>query len=142
SFSISHAKFALGGSEYRFTLSAVRGQPGGAHLTFTFVAPGTSALHVKCKGTVRACTATVPLPRGGLSNRQVHIELPGTSSKRPTVSVSPGSSRGSFSITHRRFALRGCEYRCTLNAARGQPIAAHLTLKLGGRVRAGRARAR
>jgi hypothetical protein len=35
-YSISGARFALGGSEYRFTLNAVRGNPGGSHLTLTF----------------------------------------------------------------------------------------------------------
>jgi hypothetical protein len=35
-YSISRAQFALGGSEYRFTLNAVRGNPRGSHLTLTF----------------------------------------------------------------------------------------------------------
>jgi hypothetical protein len=33
---ISNRRFALGGSEYRFTLNAVRANPRGAHLTLTF----------------------------------------------------------------------------------------------------------
>jgi hypothetical protein len=35
-YSITRARFASGGSEYRFTLSAVRGNPRGSRLTFTF----------------------------------------------------------------------------------------------------------
>lgn len=35
-YSISRARFASGGSEYRFTLNAVRGNPRGSHLTLTF----------------------------------------------------------------------------------------------------------
>ena len=33
---ISQRRFALGGSEYRFTLNAVRANPRGVHLTLTF----------------------------------------------------------------------------------------------------------
>lgn len=33
---ISQRRFALGGSEYRFTLNAVKANPRGAHLTLTF----------------------------------------------------------------------------------------------------------
>jgi hypothetical protein len=36
-YSVTRAGFVSGGSEYRFTLSAVRGNPRGARLTFTFV---------------------------------------------------------------------------------------------------------
>jgi hypothetical protein len=35
-YSITRARFASGGSEYRFTLSAVRSNPRGSRLTFTF----------------------------------------------------------------------------------------------------------
>jgi hypothetical protein len=35
-YSISKARFASGGSEYRFTLSAVRSNPRGSHLTLKF----------------------------------------------------------------------------------------------------------
>jgi hypothetical protein len=35
-YSITRARFASGGSEYRFTLGAVRGNPRGSRLTFTF----------------------------------------------------------------------------------------------------------
>jgi hypothetical protein len=35
-YSISRARFALGGSEYRFTLNAVRSNPRGSRLTLTF----------------------------------------------------------------------------------------------------------
>jgi hypothetical protein len=35
-YSITGARFATGGSEYRFTLNAVRGNPRGSRLTFIF----------------------------------------------------------------------------------------------------------
>jgi hypothetical protein len=35
-YSISRARFALGGSEYRFTLNAVKANPRGSRLTLTF----------------------------------------------------------------------------------------------------------
>ncbi len=35
-YEISHPRFALGGSEYRFTLNAVQANPRGSHLTLTF----------------------------------------------------------------------------------------------------------
>jgi hypothetical protein len=83
---------------------------------------------VKCRGTERACSATVSLS-GGASNKPVTIELPGTSWRAPSVSVSPASSRGAYSISRARFASGGSEYRFTLNAVRGNPRGSHLTLK-------------
>ena len=35
-YSITRARFASGGSEYRFVLNAVRANPRGSHLTFAF----------------------------------------------------------------------------------------------------------
>ena len=35
-YSITRPRFAVGGSEYRFTLNAVRSNPRGSHLTLTF----------------------------------------------------------------------------------------------------------
>jgi hypothetical protein len=83
---------------------------------------------VRCRGTERACSATVSLA-GGASNRLVRIELPGTSWRSPSVSVTPASSRGAYSISGARFALGGSEYRFTLSAVRGNPRGSHLTLR-------------
>jgi hypothetical protein len=82
---------------------------------------------VRCRGSERACSATVSLA-GGASNKLVRIELPGTSWRAPSVSVSPASSRGAYSISRARFALGGSEYRFTLNAVRANPRGSRLTL--------------
>jgi hypothetical protein len=97
------------------------------------LAPGSAAgagktTTVKCRGSERACSTTVSLA-GGASNKLVSIELPGTSWRNPTVSVTPASSRGAYSISRARFASGGSEYRFTLNAVRGNPRGSHLTLK-------------
>jgi hypothetical protein len=42
SFSISHAAFRLGGSQYRFTLNAVAGNPRSARIIILFAAGATS----------------------------------------------------------------------------------------------------
>ncbi|HET8980912.1 MAG TPA: hypothetical protein VFN87_22355 [Solirubrobacteraceae bacterium] len=43
SFSISRARFLLGGSEYRFTLSAVRGNPRSARIILLFASSASVA---------------------------------------------------------------------------------------------------
>jgi hypothetical protein len=96
------------------------------------LAPGSAAgagktTTVRCRGSERVCTATVSLA-GGASNKLVRIELPGTSWRTPSVSVTPASSRGAYSISRARFALGGSEYRFTLNAVRGNPRGSHLSL--------------
>jgi len=87
----------------------------------------TKARVVSCRGTEQLCKASVSLS-GGASNQLVRIELPGTSWRAPSVSVAPKSSQGAYSITKKRFALGGSEYRFTLNAVRSNPRGAHLTL--------------
>ncbi len=103
----------------------------GACLASALTAAGTEAATkakiLGCRGSERLCTATVSLT-GGASNQLVRIELPGTSWRAPSVSVTPKSSRGAYSITHKRFALGGSEYRFTLNAVQSNPRGAHLTL--------------
>jgi hypothetical protein len=129
-YSISSARFTLGGSAYRFILNAVRGNPQNARLTLTFRAPGSArpnTAKVACRGSERVCSASVSIA-GGASNRLVMIELPGTSWRSPSVSVSPASSRGAYSITSGRFTLGGSEYRLILNAVRANPRGSHLTL--------------
>jgi len=96
-------------------------------LTATDTLAATKARTVGCRGTERLCTATVSLS-GGASNQLVRVELPGTSWRAPSVSVTPKSSRGAYSISHKRFALGGSEYRFTLNAVQSNPRGAHLTL--------------
>jgi len=86
----------------------------------------TKARVVKCTGTERVCEATVSIA-GGASNQAVRIELPGTSWRAPHVSVTPKSSRGAYSISNKRFALGGSEYRFTLNAVRSNPKGARLS---------------
>ena len=87
---------------------------------------------VMCRGSERMCTATVSLA-GGASNKLVKIALPGTSWRRPTVRVTPSSSRGAYSISHAAFALGGSEYRFTLNAVKANPRGSHLTLTFSKR---------
>jgi hypothetical protein len=82
---------------------------------------------VACRGSERVCSASVSIA-GGASNRLVMIELPGTSWRSPSVSVSPASSRGAYSISSARFTLGGSEYRLVLNAVRANPRGSHLTL--------------
>jgi hypothetical protein len=87
----------------------------------------SATVKVTCRGTERLCKAVVGIA-GGASNRRVVVMLPGTSWKKPTVTVSPRSSRGAYLLSQRRFAVGGSEYRFTLNAVRGNPRGAHLTL--------------
>jgi hypothetical protein len=82
---------------------------------------------VRCRGSERACSAAVSLA-GGASNKLVLIQLPGTSWRAPSVSVSPASSRGAYSLSQRRFTLGGSEYRFVLNAVKSNPRGARLTL--------------
>jgi hypothetical protein len=94
------------------------------------LAPGSAAgasATVRCRGSERACSATVSLA-GGASNKLVRIELPGTSWRSPTVRVSPASSKGAYSISRAGFASGGSEYRFTLSAVRSNPRGSHLTL--------------
>ena len=95
------------------------------------VAAGKSTA-VTCRGSERKCTATVSLA-GGASNKLVKIALPGTSWRRPTIRVTPSSSRGAYSISHAAFALGGSEYRFTLNAVKANPRGSHLTLTFNKR---------
>jgi hypothetical protein len=81
---------------------------------------------VKCRGSKRVCSASISIA-GGASNKLMMIELPGTSWRSPSVSVSPASSRGAYSITSRRFTLGGSVYRFILNAVRSNPRSARLT---------------
>jgi hypothetical protein len=67
-----------------------------------------------CKGT-STCTAAFSL-RGGASNEKLVIQLPGTSFRKPRVSVSPSSLKGAYSLTHGKFQLGGSEYTVRLNA--------------------------
>jgi hypothetical protein len=102
----------------------------GAYVAFALApvsATGASTT-VRCRGTERACSATVSLA-GGASNKLVTIELPGTSWRPPSVSVTPASSRGAYSISRARFVSGGSDYRFTLSAVRGNPRGSHLTLK-------------
>lgn len=103
----------------------------GAYLAATIAAgsadAATRAQVVTCRGTERVCNASVSLA-GGASNKAVKVELPGTSWRRPSVRVSPRSSRSAYSISRGRFALGGSEYRFTLNAVRANPRGARLTL--------------
>ena len=103
----------------------------GAYLALALLPGGADASSqsaaVGCHGSERLCTASVSLA-GGASNKLIRIELPGTSWRRPSVRVSPASSRGAYSITKARFALGGSEYRFVLNAVRANPRGSHLTL--------------
>jgi hypothetical protein len=81
---------------------------------------------VTCRGSERLCSASVSLA-GGVSNKLVMIGLPGTRWRSPSVSVSPASSRGAYSITSARFTLGGSVYRFILNAVRSNPRSARLT---------------
>jgi hypothetical protein len=67
-----------------------------------------------CNGT-STCTAAFSL-RGGASNEKLVIQLPGTSFRKPRVSVSPSSLKGAYSLSHGKFQLGGSEYTVTLNA--------------------------
>jgi hypothetical protein len=112
----------------RATISACLG---GAFLAAA-VATGSAdaaskTVTVTCRGSERVCNASVSLA-GGAGNKLVKVELPGTSWRRPSVRVTPPSSRGAYSISRGRFALGGSEYRFTLNAVKANPRGSHLTL--------------
>jgi hypothetical protein len=87
----------------------------------------SKATTVVCRGSERMCSASVSLA-GGASNKLVVIELPGTSWRAPSVRVTPASSRGAYSISHRRFTLGGSQYRFVLSAVRSNPRGSRLTL--------------
>lgn len=103
----------------------------GAYLAVTIAAGSAAAAGkvetVTCRGSEQVCKASVGLA-GGASSRLVKVELPGTSWRRPSVRVSPASSRGAYSISRGRFALGGSEYRFTLNAVKANPRGSRLTL--------------
>jgi hypothetical protein len=82
---------------------------------------------VKCVGNGWFCGATVSLA-GGASNKQVTINLTDTDFVRAQVRVTPGSSRGAFSITKASFAQGGSVYRFTLNAVKANPKNAKIIL--------------
>ena len=79
--------------------------------------PGTAAAKTvskTCKGS-STCTASFSL-RGGASNEKLVIELPGTSYRRPRVSVSPSSLRGAYALSGGKFTTGGSVYTVTLSA--------------------------
>lgn len=82
---------------------------------------------VKCVGNGWFCGATVSLA-GGASNKKVTINLTDTDFSRVAVRVTPGSSRGAFSISQAGFRLGGSEYRFTLNAVSSNPKDARIIL--------------
>ncbi len=101
-----------------------------AALVATLAAASASAAKtrtVTCRGTEMLCKAQVSLA-GGASNLNVVVKLPGTSWRKPTITVTPRSSRGAYSITKARFALGGSIYRFVLNAVLANPKGSHLTL--------------
>jgi hypothetical protein len=77
-------------------------------------AAGAKTVTRMCRGA-SSCTAGFSL-RGGASNVKLVIELPGTSYRRPRVSVTPSSLRGSYDLSGGKFQLGGSEYTVTLNA--------------------------
>ncbi len=82
---------------------------------------------VKCTGTANFCGATVKLA-GGASNVAVTVNLTDTDFTLVGVRVIPGSSRGSYNLSHKGFALGGSVYHFTLNAASGNPSNARIIL--------------
>jgi hypothetical protein len=103
-----------------------------AYLAAATVAPGgadaaSKAQVITCRGSEQVCKASVSLA-GGASNKLIKVALPGTSWRRPSVGVTPASSRGAYSISRAQFFLGGSEYRFTLNAVRANPRGSHLTL--------------
>jgi hypothetical protein len=103
----------------------------GSFLAAAIAAGGANAAGkaqaVTCRGSEQTCQASVSLA-GGASNKPVKVELPGTSWRRPSVRVTPASSRGAYSISRARFALGGSEYLFTLNAVKANPRGSRLTL--------------
>jgi hypothetical protein len=81
--------------------------------------PGTAAAKTvtkTCKGPPGGtCTAAFSL-KGGASNETLVIELPGTSYRKPRVSVSPSSLKGAYDLSGGRFRLGGSEYTVKLSA--------------------------
>lgn len=64
-FSITHAAFRLGGSQYRFTLNALRSNPRGARLVLLFgTATASPPLRSKPPGTWRGATAIFNVGEG------------------------------------------------------------------------------
>lgn len=119
-YRISGARYALGGSAYRFTLqprpSAIDGY---ASMTFTNPSRPQSGPRsvVRCLGKDDVCTAHVSL-RGGASNKRIRVMLPGTNLKLAAGAraVTPASSRGVYSIGRGAYSLGGSVYSFNLNA--------------------------
>jgi hypothetical protein len=83
---------------------------------------------VTCHGTGDFCGASIALPRRGISNEQVTVNLTDTDFSLVNARVSPADSKGSFDVSHARFSEGGSLYEFTVSAAAGQPRDARIIL--------------
>jgi hypothetical protein len=111
-------------NRYLIPVAAALALGGGAIAAVPASAAGKT---VRCVGNGWFCGATVSLA-GGASDRKVTINLTDTDFSRVAVRVTPGSSRGAFSISNAGFQLGGSQYRFTLNAVKSNPKNARIIL--------------
>lgn len=131
-FRASRGTYAAGGSQYRFTMSAMS-SPGPGYVAMTFTNPARpqakAASTVRCLGDDRVCTAHVSL-RGGAANKRVRVVLPGTGLRLAlgARAAVPGASRRAYSIGRGGYSADGSAYAFTLNAIGSLGKGAWLTL--------------
>ena len=125
SYMISNTKFVKGGSEFQFTLNAVKSNPTAARIILTFSVAGTK--NIVCEGSADYCGATVSIA-GGASNRQVDITLTNTDFSLVAVRAVPASSAGSYMLSSTKFINGRSEFQFTLNAVKSNPTGARIIL--------------
>lgn len=81
-----------------------------------------------CSGGEMACSATFSLA-GGASNKRLTVELPGTSLKLVSHTVTPHWVAGAYALSSGRYSLGGSVYTVTLNAVQSIPRGAKLRLE-------------
>ena len=129
-YSLSREQFRDGGSEYAFTMNAVRAAPRGSQLILTFRSTegGGNTVVTRCTGGVESCRARVSLT-GGASNRTVIIQLPGTNFRLASVRPNRNSLIGAYGLSDHRLSPSGSEYRVTLNALQSIPRGSFLVFR-------------